>query len=1110
MIDPHHEKILVRLGGELDWRVFQDCMGDLLRKEFPGLTTARGGRDFGMDGAIPDGEEEAFPLICTTARDVRRNLRKNLRSHRASRRPRVAVLATSQSLTPEKCLELEALAGEEGFILKQIVQRWDVANLIYHSSRWCRDLLGLSGRPSALSTVPEGLGLPIDMEPVGRDADLEWLRTTSGDRLLVGEPGSGKTFLLERLVREGWGLFLTSDDKGEIANALRDQEPEVVIVDDAHAHIDRIAVLCQLRAEIGAEFAIVATTWRFEEDAIAEALRLESDQIRRLELLTPAEIKEVLERAGVRTPQEILRKLIDQSANKPGLAVTLARLCLQGAWVDVLLGKALARKLLTFFHKWVGREATEILAGFALGGDAGMPTKALAEFLPMGMATMRQKVVALAAGGVLSGTEPGVLAVRPAALRPVLLGSVFFDGEAARDDYRELLAKAPSLEEALEALIMARGCDINVRLTDLQEMLADLGADRLWLPRVQQVWRDFAMLEEYEARWVLDHYPGDVTDVAWECLHSAPLETIRRLLTRAEQKISALDSLSGWLGSALDRRRRLVREVRRYLRAGGDRQVGAQAARSALSLALRFSESDALDRQVNDRVGVLAKEALSEMGEIWMDFLEAIRESGLETWSPILLAIEEWILPRYPVFGDDEYRGEHGEERFAIVRRVLRELEPLAKGSPGATAGLRRLASRVELDIDLEPDQTFELLYPTVENREAHGARLDDELSNLAVSWAAQPASEILERLQFYANEAHRIGHGWPRLNPDFCRHLAQRTDSPATWVDEAMERALPADFVDPFLKRLVEERREGFETRLERCLDDDAYSAIAVAPVLGSDDPPTGLLEKAIEALDRSRAIAQLVREMAQRGEVPVSTLVQILRHASPGSALAAATGEWLAQPRGSVRCEVREAWRQVILQAGPGGSDMSEYWLGEILAADSDLAYGWLRRYLNETDPMTHHMRIGAFVRAIGSLSREQRITLLDELQPRDIMGHALAELIQRDSDVYIKLLGIKRLGRELHLAPLRGIPDDAWAELAAVALEEGGFLPHDVACAAFRNMVDEGMSEAYWRKWEDAFGRLLNDSRDEIKAVARQGMEQARRLREEARVEERRRQL
>lgn len=1108
MTDPYHEKILERLGEELDWRVFEDCMTDLLRSVYPGLVPVRGGTDSGMDGAIPDleGDGEAFPLICTTEERVDRNVRKSLRSQRARQRPRKAVVATSQSLTAPMQAKLKALAKDEGFTL-DVVERRGVANLLYRSSRWCRDLLGLSGMPSALSTVPEGVGLPIEMEPIGRDADLEWLRTTGGDCLLVGEPGSGKTFLLQRLVREGWGLFLTSGDKAEIANALRDKEPQTVIVDDAHAHSDRIAVLSQLRAEIGAEFAIVATTWRFEEYAIAQKLGLQSSQIRRLEPLTRAEIKEILEQAGVWTREDVLRELIDQSANKPGLAVTLAMLGLQGAWEDVLLGKALARKLLTFFHKWVGRDATEILAGFALGGGAGMAMEDLAEFLPMEMAVMRQKVVALAAGGVLSGAAPGVLAVLPRTLRSVLLGSVFFDGEAARYDYRKLLAKAPSLEEALEALIRARGCGINVHRTDLKEILAELGTDRLWLPRVQRVWRDFAMLGEHESRWTLDHYPGDVTDVAWETLHNVPQETIRRLLTCAERKISALDSLSGWLGSALDRRRLLVREVRRYLRAGGDRQVGVQAARSALSIALRFSESDALDRQRNVRVGLLPKGVLSEMGEIWSDFVESIRESGLESWSPIFLAIEEWIRPRYPVFRDEKYRAEHKEERYAIVRRMLHDLEPLVKGSPGATAGLRRLASRVELDIDLELDPTFELLYPTVEDRESNGTRLDDDLIDLAVSWAAKPASETLERLQFYANEASRIGHGWPRFDLDFCRHLAQRTDTPETWVDEAMARVLPADLVYPFLKRLVEERRKGFETRLDRCLEETTYSGIAVALVLGFDEPPADLSKKAI---DKAHAFSQLVRSMSQRGEIPVPTLVQLLSHSSPESALAAATGEWLARPKGSVRIEVRDAWQQAILQAEPGYLGVSEYWLGEILAADSVLAYYWLRQYLNETDPMTYHRKIGVFVRAIGVLSREQRITLLDELQPRGIMTHALAELIQRDTNVYIKLLGIVHLGRELRLAPLQGIPDVAWAELAALALEEGGFLPHEVASAAFGNVVHEGISEAYWRKWEDAFGRLLNDSRDEIRAVASQGIEQARRLREEARADERRRQL
>jgi hypothetical protein len=272
-------------------------------------------------------------------------------------------------------------------------------------------------------------------------------------------------------------------------------------------------------------------------------------------------------------------------------------------------------------------------------------------------------------------------------------------------------------------------------------------------------------------------------------------------------------------------------------------------------------------------------------------------------------------------------------------------------------------------------------------------------------------------------------------------------------------------------------------------------------------DELSAGLLEKAIK---KTHAFAQLVQSMSQRGEIPVPTLVQILRHASPASALAAATGEWLAQPKGTIRSEARNVWQRVILQSEPRHLGLSEFWLGEILAADSALASDWLRRYLNESEPMTYHVKMGIFVRAIGSLSREQRISLLDELQPRGILSHALAELIRRDSDVYIKLLGIGRFGRNLHLAPLQGTPDDAWAKLAAVALDVGGFSPREVAGAAFDNLIHEGTSEEYWRKWEAAFRRLLDDPRDDIREVAQHGIEEARRFREDARADDRRRQL
>jgi hypothetical protein len=93
--------------------------------------------------------------------------------------------------------------------------------------------------------------------------------------LLIGRPGSGKTSLLRALALEGRGLFVTSDDSTEVANALWYQEPEVVIVDDAHLDTEFLVTLRRLRLETGRTFDIVATTWSGAEDEVADVLHSE-------------------------------------------------------------------------------------------------------------------------------------------------------------------------------------------------------------------------------------------------------------------------------------------------------------------------------------------------------------------------------------------------------------------------------------------------------------------------------------------------------------------------------------------------------------------------------------------------------------------------------------------------------------------------------------------------------------------------------------------------------------------------------------------------------------------------------------------------------------------
>lgn len=331
--------------------------------------------------------------------------------------------------------------------------RHDFALRLWHSPRWARELLGVTGVAPALSAVPRTHRPLPEVELVGRAADLRWLRETQGHRLVVGQPGSGKTALLMQLVTEGHALFLASDDEARVAEACRELAPKIILADDAHLDPEKLTRLRQMRAEVGADFEIVATTWPGAEDDVADALGgLGRNDIRHLELLTRAEIVQVLRLIGVPGPDDdpYLRELVDQSANKPGLAVTLGSLWLRGEGIAVHTGKALQRSLIPALKRILEHDPTQLLACFALGGDRGVSIESVAKFLELGLGEAHDLTAHASQGGVLSVHRGQLLSVQPEALRWALLAKMFFSPRALR--YRLLLEDVPDRGAAVAVL----------------------------------------------------------------------------------------------------------------------------------------------------------------------------------------------------------------------------------------------------------------------------------------------------------------------------------------------------------------------------------------------------------------------------------------------------------------------------------------------------------------------------------------------------------------------------------------------------------------------------------------------------------------------------------
>jgi hypothetical protein len=1127
--DPFYRQILQALEGHLDHQVFERCMGDLLRPDFPGLVPMPGGGDSGFDGAIPD-EEGAFPLVCTIGEDVERNLAGSLDSvvKRGWPARRVA-LATSQALTPQRRLGLFDKVQEKDFRMMQVLDRSALADRLYRSSRWCMELLHLDGRPSPLSVVPLTHRPLIDLEPIGRQKDLEWLEGTGEDRVLAGEPGSGKTHLLRYLMlfRSWPALFLVSRDfdGGAIRNAIGDLEPRIVVVDDAHGNPSDLLRLVQLRRETGASFHIVATTWKGMQDEVVAKLGVSPAQVRRLELLTRDEVVQVIREVGVRTDDDRLRLLVNQAANRPGLAVTIASLWLQGRWNELIDGTALSRDLLSFFRDFVGPESTDVLAAFSLGGDRGMTLKAVREFLGLARYELRRIADGLAAGGALREVDGETLAVWPRELRNPLLRAVFFPDSAAKHPYRELLGWVPDLQSAVATLVNAKLFGAPVPMEKLRMLVVEAGSP--------EAWRGLAYLSEADALWVLEHYQGDLVDIAGAALARAGEATILSLLGRAEtvsgpthsQPRHPMRVLQEWVQELkipleeMVRRRRLLAKVsKKYLQAGGQRSVGLQGICLALSPALETRSSDpGAGQTLTLRWGLLPIAQLQEVRSIWAEVREELGGIGAEDWQHLSAVLWGWMHPSYASKGV-EVSEETEQFMHSFAAEILRDIASSVQGRPGLTAKVRDLAEKAGIAVNLKPDPVFDLFFPSrdhlLERLEEWEANWQASLKELADQWVKREPVEVAKHLVRYEKEAQSIGRAWPpRGDTEICRRIAAMTESPEVWLDLLLAQGASGVLTGPFLEALVESHRVGWERQVERFLElSPQHAWSAVEAILRLPSPPSTLFQKALERLAE---FPQLLEVLCLRLQIPVDNLKLILRHPRWELALTAAEGEWNADPEGNVRAEVALDWRSAILRS-KSDDELEEpglvFWLREILSRDPELAYDWLTVRLRD-EPWPYYIsERSPFDAALSALGREQRIRLLEEPACAHAPDGFVGALVGKDPEVFKKVLSLESL-REHHLEPLGFQPDEVGMELATLA-SQAGHEPEDIAHASLvprgRIVVGWGSGIEDWNRYEQAFARFEDDPRPEVREVAKQGRLLAGRMIDQARAEERKRDL
>lgn len=1102
--DPFYVQIEEAIGTvQLDTDLFERLAAELVESKGLSTNLVVGGSDNGYDFELLDTVSEPGPGVVTTSDRVTTNLKRNLDRNKANcpRAAKKTYIVTSSVLTPQKRENLKRAANERGYSYLGASDRYEVARYVYANPHWARDLLGLTGQPSALSVVPRSSRPLTDVPLVGRDHAADRLRGLDGDALLVGSPGSGKTALLTRLVADGMGSFMVSTDMTAVANAIRQQQPRMVIIDDLEDAATATCELLRLRSEIGAEFRIVATEWEINPQ-LQQALGLTDADVIALDRLTRDEIVSVVQSVGVIGPRQLVREIVDQAEGVPGLAVTLTRAALARDFGDLFDGNRLGSLMKSTVNRLLrnpleGDRAVLALGVIALSGDAGLTVEEIADYVGVSRAELQSVLRRLTSGGIIRSASRRVT-LRPRPLRRYMIREAFFSVGAA--DYVPLMSIMPDCGETAKELVLASRA--GAAIPNLLDIVISSGSI--------MAARYYAGSGERQARELLETAPTLAIHVATEALHSAPETVIPLLLDLAVDDPRELHNtpeqplrrIKDWANSgppgqgiAVARKRAVIRSALKWAKRGNNFDTACHACAEVLRTVFEAHETDPGAGMTFHIVrGMLTGTEVAELSPIWDEIRAAIEREGTAPWPNLLTACWDLIHPH--VFG------EHPAEVFQESRRfgemVIRDLGNLAAAHPGVLDSLNTMRKQLgHDDLHVVPEDYVALFG---EHEHADWRREAQErtqlITNFADKWAGGNPAEFASRLIWLHKEAKVAGKDGYGHSPLLCHFVAERVNDPGRWLTSLAEAKVPPACLQPFLERTILVETVDWETVVLPILSNPALEQAGVDVALRAQHLTDTMWSTLSPILIRNH---HLVDILCIRKQVPLATLRRLLHHESIEVTHATAVGMWIGgETHGAIPDELRQEWEDAVVRIND-----YEYWLEEMLASNPTMAARWLKARIGNDDrrAMRNQKNVQA---AVAGLDDAQRLDMLRNLTDR-FHPKAITTALMGDSDeLYRQVLRDQTLSAHWE-DQLRRKADETWHRYAKVALEEG-HSPREVADASMPLLSSwTGPYSAYLQGQVDEFAGWLEDLDERVREVARLMIERLSARRERALAEE-----
>ncbi len=1124
-----HNDIINRLEQLRDHELFEQFAVAFLRAcpERYNAELIPGGSDGGMDATVADGKGEPYPVIVTTSDRVLQNMTRNLKRYVAEGGPRrKCIVVTSAALTSTKISNLNSRARELGFTLIDRCAQNEIASYLYDNPRWRKDLLGLSGYPTVLSKEPPTSWPLLDRELVGREEALNWLRSTSGDRLLVGDSGAGKTSLLYQLAKdeEHAACFIVGKDIGEIANAIRRENPKVLLLDGVYS--DKIFVEEMLRLrnhpEIDGDFSFIVTCWIGDRGEFKSILQTPDDNTFELDRLTQDQMVEVIAGAGITHNTWLINEIVRQAAGLPGLAVTIADLALRGEGEKIRTAEALSDTILRFYKQLIESPVQDILACFALGGNSGIHKDTVSRQLDITRYELREALESLEIGGVVTEVQsrPDHIKVRPDALRHALIRDVFLSGapSLSQSILKSLVVKSPDPKATAMELIGAKARGGKLEVGFLESYIAQVeenlwqdyqGALDAWSPEAREsfgvtrpvwaaqqklhhVWEAFAAQGYNEASWVIENFIGKASLLALPLLHHVPQNAVPKLLTEAVGDNRALNAhpsppmrlLQDWVQSAypataetIRRRGALLRSARKWIENGGDPETGYKAILFAMIPHYENTEpKPGSGNTFTWQEAYLTTPELHNLKSLWKEIMECTSVIAVPDWQVFLSAIGDWAYP----FRVQSASEETHEFMISFAKEMALDLKEAAANHRGVLRRLKSLMQVAYPDLDIGQDDVLDTLYPirTFDNdwetQEENWGLAADELAG---SWINREPHRVIAELEALELE---ITQQWPRLTPYLCQRLAAKTSEPLLWFNAMLPTALPADTIMPFLREAIRRNADRWQLALRIGFETDRLRQSALWDILTREHVPDDLVQAALSiAGEHIHVIESLVRS----NRLSRTFLIELFKHPDKALVGKLAIAEWHGTDAGAIADDIRPLWEQAVIEHCEG-----DHWLKQIFKIEAKLAVRWFKqRFVDDSYRPQYEFRshIGE---VFAAWSLEDRRNLLDIVPYGYFYNEIIVKIIDGNLALYERLLKKSSWPESALLAPLHRSIDAIWVAFAKLA-HEHDLAPEDIVSNTFITegiiVSSTGKPSSTWKNWRDQFEGI----RDHENAIIRQ---------------------